>query len=162
MSSGNRLQRKTLNDSQTEKDYQDTSNNDTLYNTIAVGLSIFFGHKLYKSGALKGIAKPFLEIVDSVAKDGTDKASIAMSTIKEWSKLKHMNSAQLSFSNQGWNPSRDSIFRTRNTSFAYDLFEDLKDVSNGSFGFKNMKKCIEENSTYAYYNYIYREKENDK
>ena len=28
--------------------------------------------------------------------------------------------------------------------------------------FKNMKKCIEENSTYAYYNYIYREKENDK
>ena len=26
----------------------------------------------------------------------------------------------------------------------------------------NMKKCIEENSTYAYYNYIYREKENDK
>ena len=143
MSSGNRLQRKTLNDSQTEKDYQDTSNNDTLYNTIAVGLSIFLGHKLYKSGALKGIAKPFLEIADSVAKDGTDKASIAMSTIKEWSKLKHMNSAQLSFSNQGWNPSRDSIFRTRNTSFAYDLFEDLKDVSNGSFGFKNMKKLLQ-------------------
>ena len=65
MLSENRLEKRTIGVSnQTTKDYQDTSSNDTLYNTIAIGLSIALGHKLYKSGALKEIAKPMLEIAD--------------------------------------------------------------------------------------------------
>ena len=90
MLSENRLEKRTIGvSSQTTKDYQDTSSNDTFYNTIAIGLSIALGHKLYKSGALKEIAKPMLEIADKLAKEGTDKASVTMSTIKEWANMKH-------------------------------------------------------------------------
>lgn len=144
MLSENRLEKRTIGvSSQTTKDYQDTSSNDTLYNTIAIGLSIALGHKLYKSGALKEIAKPMLEIADKLAKEGTDKASVTMSTIKEWANMKHLNTTQRQFANQRWNPAQNSIFRKRDTSFAYDLFEDLKDISSGNMRFKNMRKLMQ-------------------
>ena len=71
MLSESRLEKRTLGSSnnQTEKDYQDTSNNDTLYNTIALALSGAAGYGLYKSGVLKVIAKPMLEIADKIAKE---------------------------------------------------------------------------------------------
>lgn len=144
MLSENRLEKRTIGvSSQTTKDYQDTSSNDTLYNTIAIGLSIALGHKLYKSGALKEIAKPMLEIADKLAKEGTDKASVTMSTIKEWANMKHLNATQRQFANQRWNPAQNSIFRKRDTSLAYDLFEDLKDISSGNMRFKNMRKLMQ-------------------
>ena len=144
MLSENRLEKRTIGvSSQTTKDYQDTSDNDTLYNTISLGLSIAIGIKLYKSGALKDIAKPMFEIADKMAKEGTDKASVIMSTVKEWSNMKHLTPGQLKFSNQRWNAASDSIFRNRDTSFAYDLFEDLKDISSGDFRFKNMRNLIQ-------------------
>ena len=144
MLSENRLEKRTIGvSSQTTKDYQDTNSNDTLYNTIAIGLSIALGHKLYKSGALKEIAKPMLEIADKLAKEGTDKASVTMSTIKEWANMKHLNATQRQFANQRWNPAQNSIFRKRDTSLAYDLFEDLKDISSGNMRFKNMRKLMQ-------------------
>ena len=146
MLSESRLEKRTLGSSnnQTEKDYQDTSNNDTLYNTIALALSGAAGYGLYKSGVLKVIAKPMLEIADKIAKEGTDKASVTMSTIKEWANMKHLNETQLKFTNQRWSAAKNSIFRRRDTTFAYDLFEDLKDIFSGNMRFKNMRNIIQD------------------
>lgn len=144
MLSENRLEKRTIGvPNQTTKDYQDTSNNDTLYNVIGLGLSLAIGHKLYKSGALKNIAKPMLEIADTLAKEGTDKASVVMSTVKEWANMKHLNTTQRQFVNQRWNPAQNSIFRHRDSSFLYDLSEDLQDLASGNFRFKNMRQLIQ-------------------
>ena len=83
------------NNVQTFEDHQDTSNNDVLYNAIGMGLAAVLGRKLYKTGALQEIAKPMLEVADKIAREGTDKASMAMSTIKEWTHLKHLTATQM-------------------------------------------------------------------
>ena len=111
------------NNVQTYQDYQNTSNNDTLYNTIGLGLAGIFGYKLYKTGALRGIAGPMLELANTIAREGSDKAGMAMQTVKQWTKLKHMSSSQLAVNPQKWNASKYSIFRDRDSSFAYDVFE---------------------------------------
>ena len=135
MLSGNKVQ--------TYQDYQNTSNNDTLYNTIGLGLAGLFGYKLYKTGALRQIAGPMLELANTIAREGSDKAGITMKTIKQWSNLKHRTTSYLASSPQKWNASKYSIFRDRDSSFAYDLWEDLKEGSQaGSFDFFRTKRLI--------------------
>lgn len=129
MSSGNRLQKRTLQrdtDIATTVDYQDTSQNDTLYNTIKIGLLAAAGYGLYKSGLIKDLMKPMLEVADQIAARGTDKASEVMSTVKQWSKLKVLSPEQLQRSmTQNYSAERNSIFREREASLMYDLFHDV-------------------------------------
>ena len=90
MQSDNRLERRTLqsnHDDQVVKDPQNASKNDTLYNTVALGLMAAGGYGLYKTGALRPIMKPILEFADKIAREGTDKASATMRTVNEWSRL---------------------------------------------------------------------------
>ena len=145
MSSENRLQRRTLNyvdDGSTYKDHQDTSKDDTLYNAISTGLIALGGYGLYKSGALKGIAKPLMEMADAVAREGSDRASIVMQTIKQWSLLEHMDAAKFAASNAQFNVPARSLFRSRDSSVFYDIYADIKDVSTNS-GLVNFKRVRE-------------------
>lgn len=132
-------------DSQTYKDYQDTSGNDTLYDTIGYGIAALTTFGLYKSGALKEITKPLLELADKVAKEGTDKAGMVMSTVKQWSNLKHLTPAQFQRSKlQKYNAPTVSLFRERNTSLAYDIYEDFMNLSNSRIAnFHNIRQLMD-------------------
>lgn len=132
MLSENRLEKRMIGvDSQTYKDYQDTSDNDTLYNIIKLGLMAGTGYALFKSGALKDVMKPMLELADNIAREGTDRAAMTMSTIKQWSELKHLTPAQLANSKkQTKSAPLVSLFREKDSSIFYDLYEDLSGVSN--------------------------------
>ena len=146
MLSENSLKRKTLQSSQTYKDYQDTSDNDTIYNMIEIGLIGLTGVGLYKSGALKGIMQPLLELADTIAKEGTDKAGNAMSTIKKWSKFQHLTQQELDMSKfQNINVPAKSLFRERDSSVFYDLFQDIKDFSPSNLtNFHSIKNIIDD------------------
>ena len=129
MSSESRLQRRTLqrdNDIATTVDYQDTSQQDTLYNTIKVGLLAAAGYGLYKSGLIKDLMRPMLEVADQIAAKSTDRASEVMHTVKQWSNLKVLSPEQIRRSKtQNYSASKGSIFRDRNSSLMYDLFHDV-------------------------------------
>lgn len=150
MQSENRLERKTLysDDNQVITDYQDTSKNDILYNTIALGAAALTGYGLLKTGALRPITKSLLEVADKVARESSDKAGITMKTIKQWAHLKDLTPAQLNVSKtQSYSPPKHSIFRNRDTSIAYDLFNDLNHISNSSLThFSNIKKIINDSA----------------
>lgn len=146
MLSENKLKKRRIGtDSQTYKDYQDTSDNDTLYNTIGYGLAALAGYKLYKGGFLKDIAKPLLELADTVAREGTDKAGTVMHTIKQWSNLKHLTPEQLRMSQiQKFNAPVTSLFRSRDTSLAYDIFDDFTNLSSSRVSnFHNVRQLME-------------------
>lgn len=146
MLSENRLKQKRIGASgQTYRDYQDTSDNDTLYNTIGLGLAALGGITLYKSGALREIAKPLLELADAVAREGTDKASVAMSTIKEWAHLKSLTPEQLKMSQrQTFSAPTTSLFRGRDTSLLHDLYDDITHVSGSRLtNFQNMRRIMD-------------------
>lgn len=140
MLSENKLERRTLgNPSQTVTDYQDTSDNDVLYNTIKIGLVGAASYALFKSGAMKGIAKSLLEVADTIAREGTDKASIAMHTIKEWSSLKKIPTKYQA----DYRIPRTSIFRERESSIFYDLVEDATNsVKKGKIDFHNVNSLM--------------------
>lgn len=145
MLSENRLERRILGNDQTYKDYQDTSDNDTLYNTIKIGLVAATGYGLYKSGALKQIAAPLLELADNVAREGTDKAANAMSTVKQWSHLKHLTQEQLDHSDiQKYSAPAISLFRDKDSSIFYDLVQDINEISNSrQTNFHRMRELIQ-------------------
>lgn len=145
MLSENRLEKRRIGAySQTYKDYQDTSDNDTLYNTIGLGLAAVAGIGLYKSGALREIAKPLLELADTVAREGTDKASNIMSTVKEWAHLRHLTPEQLKMSQtQHFSAPTTSLFRSRDTSLLNDIYNDLTHTSSNRLtNFQNMRRLI--------------------
>lgn len=100
---------------------------------------------LYKSGVLKDIAKPLLEVADTMAREGTDKASTVMSTVRKWSLMKHMDAAQFAASNAEFNVPERSIFRPRDSTLFYDIFEDIKDLSrnSGIANFKRVRQLID-------------------
>lgn len=146
MLSENRLKQKRIGaDGQTYRDYQDTSDNDTLYNAIGFGLAALTGYGLYKSGALRDIAKPLLELADTVAREGTDKAGVAMHTIKQWSNLKRLTPEQLSRSKtQNHNAPLVSLFRERDSSIFYDIYEDFTNLSNSRVtNFHNIRQLMD-------------------
>lgn len=146
MLSENRLKRKTIGQTpdQTYKDYQDTSENDTLYNILKVGLIGATSYGLYKSGALKAISKPLLELADKVANEGGDSAAATMSAVRKWSNLKELTAVQLSRSTQqSHTPPNRSLFRNRDTSFLYDLAEDLRTGhQTGRYDFDNIRVLL--------------------
>ena len=146
MLSENNLKRRNLQDSQVYKDYQDTSDNDALYRTIELALIGVTGYGLYKSGALKDIVQPLLELADDIAQKGTDKAADTMSTIKKWSNLKHLTQEELNVSKiQSVSPPQNSLFRERNSSIFYDLFKDIQDFSpSNNVNFTRVKNVINE------------------
>lgn len=114
-------------------DSQHSEEEAPIFNLIKYGLIALGGYKLYKAGAFEDVSKGLLEVADKVAKSG-DNSAVAMSTIKQWTKLKHLNVAQLANSNQAYNPPIDSIFRERNASVFYSLAMDIKDFANGAGG----------------------------
>lgn len=124
-------------------DDQNTSGDDTIYRTVAVGLAVIGGIGLYKSGALKDISKPLLEVADKMAREGGDKASVTMSAIKEWTNTKHLNATQRKFARQQFNAPKKSIFREDSELFK-NVFEDLKDISNGSMRFQRTREILQD------------------
>ena len=150
MLSENRLKRKTIGQKpdQTYEDYQDTSKNDTLYNIIKVSLIGATTYGLYKTGALKSISKPLLELADKVASEGGDTAAATMSAVHKWANLKELSSSQLFRSTtQSHTPPNRSLFRNRDTSFLYDLAEDLRNGHrNGRYKFENLSR-LQQNTT---------------
>lgn len=135
MLSENNLQRRRLqsySDEDTVKDDQRSIDESPLYDFIKFGLIAFGGYKLYKAGMFKGLMEPMLNVADSIAKKG-DNAAVAMSTIKQWTKLKHLSPGQLANSKQPFSAPVNSIFRDRNSSIFYDLAMDVKDYSTNRF-----------------------------
>ena len=133
MLSESRLEKRTLGsiNSQTYTDYQDTSNNDTLYNTIKIGLIGAAGYGLYKSGALRSIARPLLELADNIAREGTDRAATIMGTVKQWSHLKHLTPEALERSKiYKYSAPSVSLFRERDSSLFLDLAQDINEMSS--------------------------------
>ena len=128
---------------QVSKDPRDTSNNDILYNNIALGLSGIFTYALFKKGALKDIAKPLFELAHKTAGEGINQAGTVMDTVKQWTKLKHLTSAQLEISNQKFSAATNSIFRDRDTSLLYDIFSDFNEgIKTGNYDFYNINKLV--------------------
>ena len=145
MQSESRLERKVLHsDDQVIKDYQDTSKNDTLYNTITIGLAALTGYGLLKTGALKPIVKPLLELADTVAKEGSDRAAVTMKTVKQWAHLRQISPSQRDMSKiQSHIPPKASIFRNRDTSLGYDVFDDIMHLSNNrQTNFHNVRELM--------------------
>lgn len=146
MLSENKLKRKTLGQTpdQTYEDYQDTSKNDTLYNILKIGLIGVTSYGLYKTGVLKTISKPLLELADKVANEGGNTAAATMSAVRKWANLKELNSTQLGRSlSQSHTPPNRSLFRNRDTSFLYDLAEDLRDWNKtGRHNFDNVNVLL--------------------
>ena len=146
MLSENKLEKRRIGaDSQTYKDYQNTSGNDVLYDTIGYGLAALTTYKLYKGGHLKEIIKPLLELADNIAREGTDKAGMVMHTVKQWSNLKHLTPEQLKMSKlQKYNAPTLSLFRQGERSLMYDIYEDFTNLSSSRVtNFHNIRQLME-------------------
>ena len=145
MQSESRLERKVLHsDDQVMKDHQDTSDNDVLYNTITLGLAALTGYGLLKTGALKPIVKPMLEFADTVAREGSDRAATTMKTVKQWAHLRQLTPSQRDMSKvQSHIPPKTSIFRNRDTSLGFDIFDDITHLSrNRQTNFHNIRELM--------------------
>lgn len=133
MLSENRLERKTLGqskkrDRQVRTDKQNASNNDVLTTAITVGMIALGGKQAYKAGLLEPIAKFLFELGDTVAKEGSDRASSVMKTVGDWAKLDTLTPDKLRKSKyHGVKPPEDSLFRERETTLFEDIYETVKD-----------------------------------
>lgn len=148
MLSESRLKTKRLrtdDDIVTTVDDQDASQNDILYNVIKLGIMGVTGYGLYRTGLLKDIMKPMLEVADKIASEGTDKASVVMSTIKQWSKLRNLSPEQLRVSKtQKYGTPKNSIFRSRENSVFLDLFNDAMEYSpNKLANFRRVREIMQ-------------------
>jgi len=105
---------------------------------IKIGLVGATGYGLFKSGALKDIMRPLLELADNIAREGTDRAGTVMRTIKQWSNLKPISQ------NQNYTMPKMSLFRDRESSVFYDLMQDFKDISGTrQTNFHRMRELME-------------------
>ena len=149
MLSENKLETRTLGDNlsnQTTKDTQGARGDDAVTNAIKLGVVAATSFALFKSGALKDVIKPMMQMADKVAKEGTDKAGVAMTTLKEWSNLRHLSPAELNVSKtQRHNtPESPSIFRDRDSTAFRDLMKDAKEfVESGRPNFANVNNLME-------------------
>ena len=142
-----RLEKRTLGGQVTE-DYQDTQDDSAIYTTIKTALIGIAGYKLYRSGALKEVSGAIMEYADKLAKSGNMAASI-MGTVKQWTKLKDLSARELANSKtQKWAIPKDpSIFRPRESSIFYDIYEDLTNLDLSSNftstkNFQNLRKLM--------------------
>lgn len=156
MLSENRLERRTLNDvdgGQVTRDYQDTQDTSAIYNTIQYGLTALVGYKLFKSGLFKEVAGTMMEYAHNLAQGG-DLAANTMKTVKEWTLLKNMTAKQLASSKkQSWAiPQNPSIFRERDSSILWDLYDDLRNMDwergfTSTTNFQNLRKLMDGTQT---------------
>lgn len=139
MSYENRLERRTLG-GQVNEDHQDTQDSSPIYNIITAAVAGAVGYKLFKAGAFKEVVGSLMEYADALSKGG-DVAVTTMSSIKQWSKLKDIPAASLAKSGQSYLPPKNSIFRPRDSSIFYDIFQDLQsfDLSAGFTSTKNFQ-----------------------
>lgn len=135
-----------LESNQIVEDEQNASGNDTLYNTIKLGVAAFIGYKAVKSGLAKDIIKPVLEVADTMAREGLDNAGMTMHTIKQWSNLAHLTPGQAkNMTTKAWSAAEHSIFRLdrEHASLGYQVLEDVKNSINaGRLDFYNVRKLI--------------------
>lgn len=113
-------------------------------NFIKLGLAATLGFTAYHQGLLRPIIEEMFSVADKIAAEGTNKAGTAMTTIKEWTKLKHMTAAQIRNLKKDLPiiPER-SIFRVKPTDFLYDVVEDTrKMISSGNVDYYNVKKVL--------------------
>lgn len=145
MSLENKLQRRRLQsyrDEDTVRDDQHSGEESPLFNLVKFGLVALGGYAAYKKGMFKGLMEPMLEVADSIARKG-DNAAVTMSTIKQWTKLKHLSASQLAKSKQPFSAPLNSIFRDRNSSVFYDLAMDVRDYSTNRFAnFTRMRTML--------------------
>lgn len=127
------------------EDPQNTSDDSTLVNTLKIiGIGIA-GVTAYRSGILKDLIGPMLELGDRFASEGTNKAGVAMSTIRKWTNLKHLDAAQIAAGVQNGNSAPElSIFRDRQHTLMYDLYRDLGDMANArSNNFQRVRQIMQ-------------------
>jgi len=152
MPSDNRLQQRTLTgnyndkDNATVNDPQNVNDASVLLNAVKMGLIAIAGYGTYKSGLLKGIIKPMLELGDVISEQGLDKASVVMSSIKKWANSEHIDSSALAKSGRSWNIPEHSLFHKRSSSVAFDLFQDISDLTGSSSmsHFNRMKRILQD------------------
>lgn len=148
MSLDSRLQRRKLRSSSDDmvmEDPQNTSEDSTLLNTIKLAMIGVAGIKAYRSGILKDIVAPMLELGDKFAREGTNKAGVTMSTIRKWTNLKHLDAAQIAAGAQnGLSAPEFSIFRDRKHSLMYDLYKDIDDMARArSSNFQRVREIMQ-------------------
>ena len=149
MQQENKLERRKLNNSkprQTTRDYQDSSKDYTLATTIGIGLAMFFGHKAYKSGALRGLSKSMLEVSETIINQGVENSYTTMSTIKKWTNIPHYNSAQIKALGIEYNAPQKSLFRLDSNYWGDNLkfaASDIYDAIHGNFRFKNSREFLQ-------------------
>lgn len=126
-------------------DPQNASDDSTLVNTLKIIGIGMVGVAAYRSGVLKDLISPMLELGDRFAREGTNKAGVTMSTIRKWSNLKHLDAAQIAGGAQNGNSAPEfSIFRDRKHSLLYDLYKDLGDMANArSDNFQRVRQIMQ-------------------
>ena len=126
-------------------DEQDAADGPSVIgNLIKLGLVGVLGYAAYQEGLLRPVVQEMLSVADKIASEGTNKAGTTMSSIKEWTRLKHMTAAQIRNLKKDLPiiPER-SIFRTKKSDFIYDVFEDTrKMISSGNTDYYNVKKVL--------------------
>ena len=139
MSYENRLERRTLGGQVTE-DRQNAQDDSAIYRTISLAIAGVASYKLFRAGAFKDVAGALMEYADDLAKGG-DIAAATMSTVKKWAMLKDIPAASLAQSGQKYLPPKNSIFRPRESTIFYDIFQDIQnfDVAAGFTSTKNFQ-----------------------
>ena len=120
----------------TEDDQNSLNDNDQIYNTINMGLIALAGIGLYRTGALKGIISPLLEVADNIAGKSIDKAGVSMSVIKKWSGIPHLTAEQMkTLKSTPWSAPSKSLFRLGREADGEGLLSavlsDMKKAVNG-------------------------------
>lgn len=141
------LDRRRLGGQVSDDDQHSLDDNDQIYNAITMGLIAVAGIGLYRTGALKGIISPLLEVADNIAGKSVDKAGVSMSVIKKWAGLPHLTATQASlFKEKPWSAPKKSLFRLgRETDDGVlnSILKDLKSAVNGEgASFHNIKQYI--------------------
>ena len=138
----------SLGNNQLHEDDQNASESG-LTTVMKFGLAGLLGFTAYRAGLLGPILKPLQETAHMLAREGGDRAGLAMHTIKEWSNLHHLTPGQIQASKEMvWSAAENSIFRSnRSSSLGYDIIHDFKNsISQGRFDFYNVKKLIQGSS----------------
>lgn len=130
------LETRRRNSRQTYADDQHSlDDNDQIYNLATAGLIALTGVGLYRSGALKNIISPILEVADDIASKSIDKGGTAMSVIRKWSKIPHLTAEQAKlFKGTPWSAPEKSLFRLgreMDDGILSSVLKDLKSAVNG-------------------------------
>lgn len=138
-----KLQRKKLssNDDTVKDDRLAGEEDDPLANMaglLAAGAGLF---AMYKKGMLKPIVKAGTEVFETVAQKSSDKAFTAADSIKKWTLLENMSTAQLE--EKGYRIPKESIFRGKSFSKLKDLgLDTISEIEKGDIRLGYARKII--------------------